>query len=119
MVQVVIHAFPAEHPFGLHAYWLFNAASFSGDANRGANNHTVLLVVDPKRQESPVVLGYGLEGQVSTEALDHLQELAGPAGPAWAGGRLADGILSVLEGLDRLFASIPQLREFDQETDEF
>jgi len=110
MVQVVIHRFPAEHPIGLHAFWLFNAASFSGDTNRGANNHTALIVVDPGRLESSIVLGYGLEGQVSQEVLDHLQELAGPA---WAAGRWADGLLTVLDGMDRLFESISEVHEFD------
>lgn len=116
MVQIVIHSFPVEHAFGLHAFWLFNAASFSGDTNRGANNHTVLLVVDPKRKESAVVLGYGLEGKVSHEVLDHLQELAGPA---WAAGRWADGVLKVLDGLDRLLESIAELREFDHSSGEY
>jgi uncharacterized membrane protein YgcG len=116
MVQVVLHAFPAEHPFGLHAFWLFNAASFSGDTNRGANNHTVMLVVDPQRQESSVVLGYGLEGQVGDEVLDHLQELAGPA---WKAGRWADGLLTLLDGLDRLFESIAHVHEFDHASGEF
>lgn len=116
MVQVVLHPFPEEHPFGLHAFWLFNAASFSGDSNRGANNHTVMLVVDPKRQESAVVLGYGLEGGVGEEVLDHLQELAGPA---WAAGRWADGLLIVLDGLGRLFESIAHLHEFDHASGEF
>lgn len=115
-VQVVLHAFPAEHPFGLHAFWLFNAASFSGDANRGSNNHTALVLVDPQRQESSVVLGYGLEGRVGGEVLDHLQELAGPA---WTAGRWADGLLTVLDGLDRLFESIAHVHEFDLASGEF
>jgi hypothetical protein len=116
MVQVVLHRFPAEHPFGLHAFWLFNAASFSGDANRGGRNHTALVVVDPVRLESSIVLGYGLESQVGCEVLDHLQELAGPA---WTAGGWGDGILTVLDGLDRLFESLAVLREFGHAAGEF
>jgi hypothetical protein len=116
MVQVVLHSFPPEHPFGLHAFWLFNAASFSGDANRGARNHTALVVVDPVRLESSIVLGYGLESQVGSEVLDHLQELAGPA---WTAGGWADGILTVLDGLDRLFESFAELWESGHATGEF
>ena len=116
MVQVVLHSFPAEHPFSLHAFWLFNAASFSGDTNRGSSNHTVLIAVDPRRQESSIVLGYGIEGEVGDEVLDHLQELAGPA---WAAGRWLDGLLIVLDGLGRLFESVAHLHEFDQVPGEF
>jgi len=105
-VQVVIHTFPSEHPFGLHAFWLFNAASFSGDSRRGSDNHTVLLVLDPVRGEAAVVLGYGLESKVSHEALDHLLELAGPA---WQYQRWADGLLGVLEGLGLLLESVAEL----------
>lgn len=111
MVQIVIHRFPPEHPIGLHAFWLFNAASFSGDANRGANNHTVMVLIDPARLESSIVLGYGLESGAGQEVLDHLQELAGPA---WSAGRWADGLLTVLDGLDRLFESLSEVHEFDQ-----
>ena len=116
MVQVVLHTFPAEHPIGLHAFWLFNAASFSGDANRGSNNHTAMIVVDPGRMESSIVLGYGLESQVSQEVLDHLLELAGPA---WAAGRWADGLLKVLDGMDRLFESVSVPHEFGHAAGEF
>ncbi|BCU75504.1 hypothetical protein llg_02190 [Luteolibacter sp. LG18] len=98
-VQVVIHTFPPEHPFGLHAFWVFNAASFAGDSHRGAENHTILLMIDPGRIEGSLMVGYGLEPYVTHEALDHLLELAGPA---WALQRWGDGILTVISGLDRL-----------------
>lgn len=96
-VQVVIHSFPAEHPFGLHAFWLFNAGSFAGDTRRGANNHTVLLVIDPQRAESAIMVGYGIEALVSEEALEYFQELAAPA---WKERGWGDGILRVLDCLD-------------------
>jgi len=97
-LQVVIHHFPKEHPFSMHVFWLFNAASFAGDGARGGDNHALLLAVDPDRGESAIMPGYGLEPFLNHEALDHLLELAAPA---WHDGRWADGILRVLDGLDR------------------
>lgn len=97
-LQVVIHQFPPEHPFSLHVFWLFNAASFAGDANRGKDNHALLLAIDPARGEAAIIPGYGLEPFLTHEAVDHLLELAGPA---WENGSWADGILRVLDSLDR------------------
>lgn len=102
-LQVVMHRFPAEHPFSLHVFWLFNAASFAGDGNRGKDNHALLLAIDPARGESAIMPGYGLEPFLSAEALDHLLELAGPA---WESGRWADGIHRVLDGLDQWLETI-------------
>jgi uncharacterized membrane protein YgcG len=101
-LQIAFHPFPAEHPLSLHAFWLFNAGAFAGDANRGADNHAILLTIDPKRQEAAIVVGYGLEDSLVDTALEHLLELAEPA---WQAHRWSDGVLTVLEGLDRLCES--------------
>lgn len=103
VLQVVMHAFPAEHPFSMHVFWLFNAANFAGDSKRGKNNHALLIALDPARGEAAITPGYGLEPFLKTETLDHLLELAGPA---WEGRRWADGISRVLDGLDQLLESI-------------
>jgi len=109
-LQVVIHSFPAEHPFGLHIFWVFNAASFAGDTHRGAENHTILLAIDPGRAEGALMVGYGLESFVTREALDHLLELAGPA---WQLHRWMDGITAVVTGLDQLLEGTAVLDESD------
>jgi len=103
VLQVVMHVFPEEHPFSMHAFWLFNAGNFAGDISRGKDNHALLVVLDPARGEAAIVPGYGLESFLRTEALDHLLVLAGPA---WENSRWADGLLGVLDGLDRLLESI-------------
>ena len=108
MIQVVIQSFPPEQPFSLHAFWLFNAASFSGDSHRGADNHTVMLIVDPGRAESALMVGYGLEQSIDEEVLDHLLDLAAPA---WQFQRWTDGIVTVLEELDQLLESVAELTE--------
>ena len=103
VLKVVIHAFPAEHPFAMHAFWMFNAANFAGNIRRGKDNHALLVALDPVRREAAITPGYGLENCLKTETLDHLLELAAPA---WEAGRWADGILGVLDGLDMLLESI-------------
>jgi len=103
VLQIVIHAFPAEHPFSMHVFWLFNAANFAGDSNRGKDNHALLVALDPARGEAAIMPGYGLEPFLRQETLDHLLELAGPA---WETGRWADGLTSVLDGLDQLLESV-------------
>lgn len=102
-LQVVMHRFPAEHPFSLHVFWLFNAGSFAGDGNRGKDNHALLIAIDPVRGESAIIPGYGLEPFLNAEALDHLLELASPA---WQAERWTDGILRVLDGLDSWLETI-------------
>lgn len=103
VMQVVMHAFPAEHPFAMHVFWLFNAGNFAGDSRRGKDNHALLVALDPTRGEAAIMPGYGLEPFLKPETLDHLLELAGPA---WESGRWADGISRVLDGLDQLLESI-------------
>ena len=103
VLQVVVHAFPAEHPFAMHVFWMFNAANFAGDIRRGKDNHALLVALDPVRGEAAIIPGYGLENFLKTETLDHLLEIAAPA---WQSTRWADGILGVLDGLDLLLESI-------------
>lgn len=107
-LQVVVHGFGPEHPFSMHAFWLFNAGNFAGDGQRGKDNRSLMVALDPGRGESAIVPGYGLEPFLKGETLDHLLELAGPA---WEAGRWADGLLRVLDGLDQLLESIASPEE--------
>jgi len=103
IVQVVMHRFPAEHPFSMHAFWLFNAGAFAGELKRGRDNRALLIVVDPFRQESAIVPGYGLEPILKQEALDHLLEMSGPA---FGEGKWLIGFEVLLDGLELLLESV-------------
>ena len=103
VLQIVVRSLPHEHPLSLYAFWLFNAGAFAGEARRGRNNHVILLLVDPTRQESAIMPGYGLENLLTPETLGHLLDLAGPV---WEAGQWAEGIERVLAGLDKLLESI-------------
>lgn len=103
VLQVVLRSLPHEHPFNLYAFWLFNAGAFAGEARRGKNNHAILLLIDPTRQESALMPGYGLEALLRPEALGHLLDLAGPV---WEAGMWMEGIERVLGGLDKLLESV-------------
>jgi uncharacterized membrane protein YgcG len=113
VLQVVIRQLPQIHPFALYAFWLFNAGAFAGEGRRGKHNRVVLLLIDPSRQESALMPGYGLENVLNPEALNHLLDLAGPV---WAAGLWAEGIERVLSGLDHLLqrAGTPELATADE-----
>lgn len=110
VVQIVLHAFPAEHPFGMHAFWLFNAGAFAGEAKRGANNHSILILVDPGRCESAMVPGYGLEPLMRSEVIEHLLEMAGPA---FESQKWETGLQIILDGLEGLLETISVIDEKD------
>ena len=95
--------FPAEHPFAMYAFWLLNAGAFAGEGQRGLKNHSLLILVDPKRNESAIMLGYGLEALVAEEATGNILELAEPA---FESGKWETGLQIILEGIDELLASI-------------
>jgi uncharacterized membrane protein YgcG len=101
--QVVMHRFASEHPFSMHAFWLFNAADFAGASRRGRDNHSLMLAIDPFRAEAAIVPGYGLEPFLTNDALGGLLALASPD---WQDRRWTDGILKVLDGLDRLLETV-------------
>ena len=103
VVQVVMHRFIPEHPFPMHAFWLFNAGAFAGEGKRGRNNHAVMVVVDPVRMEAAIVPGYGLEPLLAQEALDHLLAMAGPA---FESANWELGLTVLLEGLDQLLETV-------------
>lgn len=101
--QVVMHVFPAQHPFPMHVFWLFNAADLAGSSHRGRANHSLMLAIDPDRGEAAIIPGYGLEGFLTEDLLGRLLELAAPA---WAEKRWTDGIIRVLDGLDVMLETI-------------
>lgn len=101
-LQVTLRGFPAEHPFDLHVFWLFNELMISGESRKGGDNRSILLAVDPTRAEAALMVGYGLEPFLGQNAMDHLLTLAGPM---WQRKEWTDGILTVIGGLDRLLES--------------
>lgn len=103
ILQVVMHRCLPEHPFSMHAFWLFNAGNFAGNSRRGKDNHSIMILLDPFRGEAAISVGYGLEPLLSDGELDRL---LAAAQPAWRECRWADGLGEVIEGLDPLLASV-------------
>lgn len=108
IVQVVMHRFIPEYPFSMHAFWLFNAGAFAGEAKRGKDNHALLILIDPFRQESAIVPGYGLEPLLQPMALNHLLEMASPA---FQSAKWELGLEVMLDGLERLLESVTVVDE--------
>ena len=104
-VQVVCHHFPLDHPFPLYVFWIFNMGGISSATSKAGANHTVLLVLDPVIGKSSLMVGYGLEPFIAEPALNHLLEVAEPA---WIDQVWADGIATVLNGLEPLLESAVQ-----------
>ena len=102
VLQVVVHHFPSDHPFGMHAFWLFNAANFAGHSRRGKDNHSILITLDPGRAEAAISLGYGLECFFKQASLDELLDLANHA---WQAAQWASGLRIVLDNLEALLES--------------
>lgn len=101
-VHVLLHLFPAEHPFELHVFWIFNGGGLSPESRKGGENRAILLALDPEQGKSALMVGYGLEPYLGDEALDHLLELSEPA---WKAGEWTRGIVELIGGLDRLLES--------------
>ena len=101
--QVVLHHFPAEHPFTMHVFWLFNSANLAGYNNRGSDNHALMLALDPQRGEAAIMPGYGLEAFCTDEALG---DLLGLGHADWENDRWTDGLLRVLDGMDAWLETI-------------
>ena len=114
IIQVAMHGFIPEHPFSMHAFWLFNAGAFAGEAKRGKNNHALLILIDPYRQESAIVPGYGLEPLLQPQALDHLLEMSSSAFQAakWELG--LEVMLDVLEQLLESVTVVDETRRFGE-----
>jgi uncharacterized membrane protein YgcG len=112
--QVVMHRFPAAHPFSMHAFWLFNAADFAGASRRGRDNHSLMLAIDPFRGEAAIVPGYGLESFLTSESLGRLLDLAGPL---WRESRWTEGVLHVFEELGRLLETVAVVQGADVQGD--
>lgn len=108
VIQMVMHRFVAEHPFSMHAFWLFNAGAFAGEAKRGKDNYALLILVDPSREEAAIVPGYGLEPLLQQQALDHLLEMSSPA---FQSKKWELGLEVMLEGLEQLLETVTIIDE--------
>lgn len=98
-IQVLFHHFPADHPFALYIFWIFNLGHISRDEEKAGNNRSILLAVDPIASKSAATIGYGLEPFLAEDALDHLLD---EAAPAWTDQAWAEGVGVFLEGLGTL-----------------
>jgi hypothetical protein len=101
-LHVLLHLFPADHPFELHVFWIFNGGGLAPESQKGGENRSILLALDPAQGKSALMVGYGLEPYLGDEALEHLLELSEPA---WRTGEWTRGILELIAALDRLLES--------------
>lgn len=123
-LNIVMRTFSQDVPFSSILFWLFNTAGLSEEAARRGKNRDILIVIDPKRKEAGLMLGYGLEPFVPQKALDHLVDRAAPL---LSVREYAQALCNLIEGLGQLLASISQdisqnlglLEPLTQETGEY
>ncbi len=96
MIQIVTYRMPEKYPFSLHAFRLFNAAAISKESRRGSANLALMILIDPKRMESAIVSGYGLEPVLDGQ---DAAALLAPANDFFSNQDWHDGLLKLLENL--------------------
>lgn len=123
-MNIVIRIFTQDVPFSAVLFWVFNTAGLSEEAARRGKNRDILIVVDPKRLEAGLMLGYGLEPFVPQKALDHLVDRAAPLLGVQ---EYAQALCNLIDGLSQLLSTISQdisqnlglLEPLTQETGEY
>lgn len=102
-IQILCRSFPRDHPLALYAFWIFNLGGISIGEEKGGDNHTVLLTLDPLAKKSAITIGYGIEPFIGEADLERLLDLGESA---WQEKEWGQGILRVLDGLELLFESV-------------
>ena len=96
-VQVLFYSSNRVYPMRTEVFWLFNAAAFSGDTHRWADNHTFFVAIDPWIGEAALMPGYGLEPLLSENILG---EMLDGAGHFWVEWNWVGGLSCILKLLD-------------------
>jgi len=107
-MQIVMLALPKEQPVELYAFWLFNEGGFASKEKRGVNNHALMVLLDPYRCETVIVPGYGLEPLLKQEEMERVLNMARPLFEEY---RWQDGLLVILDGLDKVLDSVSESEE--------
>lgn len=102
-MHVFLKKFDTQFPIATHLFWLFNQGGFCPEHQKGGENRSILLGLDPSNEKIAVIVGYGLEPFLPTKALDHTLE---KAQPSLASGDFTQAILTVIDALDHLMKGV-------------
>ena len=102
-INVLFSRFPEEFPPATHLFWLFNSGRLSEAGHIRGSNHDILIGIDPARRTAGLIIGYGLEPFLNQSALD---EILNSATPVFKEGKLGDGVIDIIDRLDRLMEDV-------------
>jgi len=100
--HLVVQNLPLDRPIDLYAFWIFNSGMLAMEADKGAENRDIMVLLDPSSHRVAMMVGYGLEPFLQQQALDHLLS---SIEPMWSAGQWLAGFLALLDGLDALLES--------------
>lgn len=99
--QLLCRRLPAEHPFELYVFWLFNLGNFAAETEKDGDNRGILLALDPEAGRSALMPGYGLEPFLAVSTLD---DILATGDAAFRQKRWTEGVLTILNALDGTLA---------------
>ena len=77
-LNIVVRDYDAKFNLSTHLFWLFNTAGLSPQSSQNESNQDILLGLDPFNGRLGLMLGYGLEPFVPTDAITALLEESRP-----------------------------------------
>ncbi|MDB4354024.1 TPM domain-containing protein [Akkermansiaceae bacterium] len=77
-LHVVSRTFDQKADIPVILFWVFNRAGLSEESSKQGKNRDVVILIEPKRKQAAMMVGYGLEPILPQEALDQIIERTEP-----------------------------------------
>lgn len=97
-LNIVVRELDPQFKLSTHLFWLFNTAGLSSSDSQFEKNQDLLLILDPATQRLGLMVGYGLEPFLSSEAIT---EFLASARPSLEAGQPAEALLGLARLLPR------------------
>lgn len=104
-LHLMVRIFPQEMALPVILFWIFNNAGLSSQGSKGGQNRDVVLLIEPKRQQAGVIVGYGLEPILAKESMD---DIVGQGWDELARGDFAGAFESMVETLSEYLKAISE-----------
>ncbi len=103
--HVVTRTFDQKADLSVILFWVFNRAGLSEESAKQGQNHDIVILIEPHRQQAAMIVGYGLEPILSQQALDQIIERSQPF---LSSGDYLGGMEIAIAGLTELLKSVSQ-----------
>lgn len=71
-LHLMVRTFPQKMELPVILFWIFNQAGLSQESARGGRNRDVVILIEPKRRQAGMIVGYGLEPMISQMDMDEV-----------------------------------------------